>query len=87
MGPDKNGNFKPVTVKGIHENRVDIPHASKGASICIAVKTANKKDLPLKTKGMRKGMSLIEISKNYQATKKNLNPLDALVIREFDAEV
>jgi len=44
MGPDKNGNFKTVTVKGIHENRVDISQASKGASICIAVKTANKKD-------------------------------------------
>jgi len=36
---------------------------------------------------MRKGMSLIEISKNYQSTKKNFNPLEALVIREFDAEV
>jgi len=44
MGPDKNGNFRPVIVKGIHENRVDILHASRGATVCIAVKTANKKD-------------------------------------------
>jgi GTPase len=24
LGPDRNGNFKMVTVKGIHENRVPI---------------------------------------------------------------
>ena len=27
LGPDRNGNFKMVTVKGIHENRVAIDSA------------------------------------------------------------
>jgi GTPase len=44
MGPDKNGNFKPVVVKSIHENRVEVPQAGKGASVCIQIKNANKKD-------------------------------------------
>jgi GTPase len=30
IGPDKNGHFKPVIVKGMHENRVDIETATKG---------------------------------------------------------
>lgn len=44
MGPDKSGNFRPVIVKGMHENRVDIESASKGQNVCIAIKNANKKD-------------------------------------------
>lgn len=30
LGPDKIGQFKPVLVKGIQENRVDIISAKKG---------------------------------------------------------
>jgi hypothetical protein len=30
LGPDKIGAFKPVMVKGIQENRVDILSAKKG---------------------------------------------------------
>jgi GTPase len=30
LGPDKNGQFKPVVVKGMQENRVDIEFAKKG---------------------------------------------------------
>ena len=44
MGPDKNGNFKPVTVRSIEENRVGVTTATKGASVCLAVKNSNKKD-------------------------------------------
>ena len=36
---------------------------------------------------MKKGMSLIEVNKNFQSTKKGGNPLDSLVIKEFDAEI
>lgn len=89
MGPDKLGNFKPVTIKSIEENRVAVDSAGKGASICVAIKNTNKKDQVTKHNGMRKGMSLIELSKAHQVPKKGstTNPLDALVIREFDAEV
>jgi elongation factor 1-alpha len=65
MGPDKNGNFKPVTVKSIEENRVGVDSAQKGTSICVAIKNTNKKDLVTKHSGMRKGMSLIELSKAH----------------------
>jgi GTPase len=44
LGPDKIGQFRPVIVKGIHENRVDVISAKKGATICVNVKSANKKD-------------------------------------------
>ena len=65
MGPDKNGNFKPVTVKSIEENRVGIDTAMKGSSICVAIKNTNKKDQITKHHGMRKGMSLLEVSKTH----------------------
>lgn len=87
IGPDKNGSFKPVLVKGIHENMVDVDSASKGQTICVAIKSVNKKDLVLKTKSFRKGMSLISVNKNYNVTKKGTNPIEQLCVREFDAEV
>lgn len=87
IGPDKNGNFKPVTIKTIHENRVFIDQAGKGQTITLSIKNANKKDQVLKTKNFKKGMSLIGINKAYQTTKKGANPLDSLCIREFEAEV
>lgn len=44
LGPDKNGQFKAVVVKGLHENRVEIEHAKKGSTICVNIKSLNKKD-------------------------------------------
>lgn len=87
IGPDKNGNFKPVVIKSIHENRVDIDSAGKGQTICASIKNVNKKDLVLKTNSFRKGMSLIALNKTHAVSKKGVNPLDQLCIREFDAEV
>ena len=49
IGPDKIGQFKPVVVKGIHENRVEVTSAKKGSSICINVKSLNKKESAIKT--------------------------------------
>lgn len=88
MGPDKSSHFKPVIVKGIHENRVDIEQAGKGASITISIKNANKKDPPLKSSTLKKGMYLIGLGKTtIQSKKGGLNPLEQLCIKEFDAEV
>ena len=44
FGPDKNGNFKPVIIKGIHEDRVPIEEAGVSQSICVNIKSkANQK--------------------------------------------
>lgn len=42
FGPDRNGNFKQVVIKGIHENRVDVDHADEMASCCVHIKTVGK---------------------------------------------
>lgn len=64
LGPDKNGHFKPVIARSIQENRVDVQVISKGASTTIAIKNANKKDPPLKTSSLKKGMHLVGLNKN-----------------------
>ena len=48
FGPDRNGNFKPVVVKGIHENRVEIDAASEMSSVCVHIKTIGKSTEPIK---------------------------------------
>lgn len=48
FGPDRNGNFRPVVIKGIHENRVPIMEAGEMASICVHVKTIGKNSEPIK---------------------------------------
>jgi len=48
FGPDKNGNFKSVVIKGIHENRVSIEEAGEMSSICVNVKTIGKNTEPIK---------------------------------------
>jgi GTPase len=42
FGPDRNGNFKEVAIKGIHENRVSIEEAQTNASVCFNIKTVGK---------------------------------------------
>jgi GTPase len=80
-----------VIVKGIHENRVDIPVAIKGASICLNIKSANKKDTTIKVSSFKKGMLLVGVtSKCVAATAKKGGPstaLENLCVREFEAEV
>lgn len=48
FGPDRNGNFRPVVIKGIHENRVPITEAGEMASICVHVKTVGRNAEPIK---------------------------------------
>lgn len=48
FGPDRNGNFRPIIIKGIHENRVPIQEAGEMASICVHVKTIGRNAEPIK---------------------------------------
>ena len=91
LGPDKNGQFKPVLVRGIQENRVDTLFAKKGQSVTLNVKSLNKKDQTVKVVSFKKGMILVGLNQKMalQLAKKG-NPTSALeqfCIREFEAEV
>ena len=44
LGPNKQGQFDPVQVKGIHHKRVDVEEAVAGQSVCFAIKTQVKKE-------------------------------------------
>lgn len=69
LGPDKNGQFKTIMVKGIQENRVDILHAGKGATVTLAIKSVNKKDQNVKQSSFKKGMVLLGLNtKNLKKT-------------------
>jgi len=59
LGPNKQGNFDPVQVKGIHHKRCDVDLAHAGQSVCFAIKTQVKKE-QLKRNNFRKGMVLID---------------------------
>jgi len=84
FGPDRQGNFKQVIIKGIHENRVEITEAGEMASVCVAVKVTGKNTEPIKNNHIRKGSCLI----NCLAQKtKGLNPYQSLCIKYFDAQM
>ena len=59
LGPNKQGQFDPIQVKGIHHKRVDVEEAVAGQSVCFAIKTQVKKE-QLKRNNFRKGMVLID---------------------------
>ena len=59
FGPDRYGQFKPVVVKGIHQNRVEVQEAEPMSSICVHVKTIGKNTEPIKNNQIRKGSYLI----------------------------
>ena len=59
LGPNKQGQFDPIQVKGIHHKRVDVEEALAGQSVCFAIKTQVKKE-QLKRNNFRKGMVLID---------------------------
>lgn len=48
LGPDSNGHFFPLIVKGVHENRVECDYAEAGQSVCFAIKQAPGKKEALK---------------------------------------
>jgi GTPase len=95
MGPDKNGAFKGVIVKGIQENRVDIQEAKKGQTVTLLIKSVVKNQaLKFARNSFKKGVTLLGMNtaKASQIKKAGaqINPsqvLEQLCVREFDAEV
>ena len=59
LGPNKQGQFDPVQVKGIHHKRVDVEEAVAGQAVCFAIKTQAKKE-QLKRNNFRKGMVMVD---------------------------
>jgi len=74
LGPEKNGNYRQVTVRSIHMKRTPVDVAVAGQSVCFNVRASNKKD-QIKRNSIRKGMVMVD---------RNLMPQTAW---EFDAEV
>jgi GTPase len=95
MGPDKNGTFKGVIVKGIQENRVDIPVAKRNMTVTLLIKSVVKSQtLKFARNSFKKGVTLlgVNMAKAVQLKKggAQANPsqvLEQLCIREFEAEV
>jgi GTPase len=86
IGPDFNGNFMPLIIKGIHENRVDVEKATPGQSVCFAIKSApGRKELEFKKNFFRKGLILADEAAGTKYKKDVLFPHFA--IREFEAQV
>jgi GTPase len=74
LGPDSAGNYKPVSIKGIHILRVSSEKAVAGQSVCFCIKSQNKKE-QIKRNTIKKGNLLVDKS------------LCAQTVWEFDAEV
>lgn len=86
IGPDFNGHFFALIIKGIHENRVDIDCALPGQSVCFAIKSApGKKEIDLKKNFFRKGLIMTDESAGEKLKKEVIFPKFA--IREFKASV
>lgn len=80
LGPDRNGNFKAVTVKGIHENRVAIDMAPQYSLVCLNIKSKE----PLKEASIRKGTCLINPLK---VVKPGVNPYHSICVKYFEAKI
>ena len=74
LGPDRNGGFKAVTVRGIHFYRVQVEGVVAGQSCCLAIKAKNRGEQVTKAT-FRKGMLLVDPNHKPQA------------VWEFDSEV
>jgi GTPase len=86
IGPDFNGGFFPLIIKGIHENRVDIEDAVPGQSVCFAIKAApGRKEIDFKKNFFRKGLILADEAAGEKIKKEVVFPNFA--IREFVARV
>lgn len=59
LGPDKIKNFKPVSVKSIHVNRVTRTEAYSGELVCLCLKSTKATD-KLVRKDIRRGMVVID---------------------------
>lgn len=74
LGPDRNGDFRPVVVLSIHLKRVSSTTAVAGQTASMAIRSLHKKG-QLKRNVLRKGMVLLDRTCSPVAT------------REFDAEI
>mmetsp|Transcript_30385 Transcript_30385/g.30032 ORF Transcript_30385/g.30032 Transcript_30385/m.30032 type:complete len:320 (+) Transcript_30385:500-1459(+) len=61
LGPDKAGQYKSVTVRGIHIKRVSVDYAISGQSVCLNIRSNNKKE-QLKRNIVKKGMVAVDRS-------------------------
>jgi len=61
LGPDKSGNYRTVTVRGIHIKRTNAEEARAGQSACFNIRAANKKE-QLKKNQIKKGMVVVDRS-------------------------
>ena len=59
LGPDKLKNFKPVSIKSIHVNRVNRHEAYAGELACLCLKSVKATD-KLVRKDIRRGMVVID---------------------------
>ena len=76
LGPDKSNQYKPISIKSIHVNRVHADEAVAGEFACIAIKSLGKKEVNMLTRDdFRKGMVALDPS---------LKPISCW---QFEAEV
>ncbi|KAM3142176.1 hypothetical protein pb186bvf_005585 [Paramecium bursaria] len=61
IGPDKNKQFKVVTIKSIHVNRVQVDNAKVGDQACFCLKPS-KGSITLDRADFKKGMVLIDMA-------------------------
>lgn len=71
LGPDSLGHFIPTTVKGIQRKRVNVPAASAGQGVTLALKRIRRSQI-------RKGMVMLSHEKDAPMPK---------ACRQFEAEV
>jgi len=62
LGPDGNGNFKKVTVKSLHSNKVPVKEVATGKSVGLALKKIRRSEI-------RRGMVLVDPSVNPSAIR------------------
>lgn len=73
LGPDSNGNFRSVQVKGIHTKSVPVAAVQAGQSASFAVKaigSAGRGDRALRKNMIRKGMVLVDPAVQPKATRR-----------------
>ena len=62
LGPDKQNNYRPVSIKSVHFNRIQVDAAVPGQFCTFALKSMKKKE-ELDKKDFRKGIVLLDIAK------------------------
>lgn len=84
LGPDLNGDFRPVRVASIHRQCVPVERVYPGQQSTLAIKATGAKE-QLKRGHIRKGMVLLSEAK--AAAVRETNAGRQLAVWEFEAEV